>query len=299
MKSERNILVAFILNLSFSIFEIIGGLLTNSIAIVSDAIHDFGDAISIGIAFILEKKSKKKPDDNYTYGYARYSVLGAFITTLILTVGSIFVIYNSIKRLINPVPINYNGMIIFAIFGIIINFLATYFTKDGNSLNQKSVNLHMLEDVLGWVVVFIGSLIMKFTDISLIDALMSMGVSSFILINALKNFKEIIDLVLEKTPTNISIEDLKHHICEITGVIGVHHLHLWSIDGSTNYATMHIVTNEQDIHEVKKKIKEMLRENQIAHTTIEIERENEKCDEEECNIQTINIEEHHHHHHNH
>lgn len=299
MKSERNILVAFILNLSFSIFEIIGGLLTNSIAIVSDAIHDFGDAISIGIAFILEKKSKKKPDDNYTYGYARYSVLGAFITTLILTVGSIFVIYNSIKRLINPVPINYNGMIIFAIFGIIINFLATYFTKDGNSLNQKSVNLHMLEDVLGWVVVFIGSIIMKFTDISLIDALMSMGVSSFILINALKNLKEIIDLVLEKTPTNISIEDLKHHICEITGVIGVHHLHLWSIDGSTNYATMHIVTNEQDIHEVKKKIKEMLRENQIAHTTIEIERENEKCDEEECNIQTINIEEHHHHHHNH
>ena len=299
MKSERNILVAFILNLSFSIFEIIGGLLTNSIAIVSDAIHDFGDAISIGIAFILEKKSKKKPDDNYTYGYARYSVLGAFITTLILIVGSIFVIYNSIKRLINPVPINYNGMIIFAIFGIIINFLATYFTKDGHSLNQKSVNLHMLEDVLGWVVVFIGSLIMKFTDISLIDALMSMGVSSFILINALKNFKEIIDLVLEKTPTNISIEDLKHHICEITGVIGVHHLHLWSIDGSTNYATMHIVTNEQDIHEVKKKIKEMLRENQIAHTTIEIERENEKCDEEECNIQTINIEEHHHHHHNH
>lgn len=299
MKSERNIFVAFILNLSFSIFEIIGGLLTNSIAIVSDAIHDFGDAISIGIAFILEKKSKKKPDDNYTYGYARYSVLGAFITTLILTVGSIFVIYSSIKRLINPVPINYNGMIIFAVFGIIINFLATYFTKDGHSLNQKSVNLHMLEDVLGWVVVFIGSIIMKFTDISLIDALMSMGVSSFILINALKNFKEIIDLVLEKTPTNISIEDLKHHICEITGVMGVHHLHLWSIDGSTNYATMHIVTNEQDIHEVKKKIKEMLRENQIAHTTIEIERENEKCDEEECNIQTINIEEHHHHHHNH
>ena len=299
MKSERNILVAFILNLSFSIFEIIGGLLTNSIAIVSDAIHDFGDAISIGIAFILEKKSKKKPDDNYTYGYARYSVLGAFITTLILTVGSIFVIYNSIKRLINPVPINYNGMIMLAVFGIIINFLATYFTRGGDSINQRSVNLHMLEDVLGWVVVFIGSIIMKFTDISLIDALMSMGVSSFILINALKNFKEIIDLVLEKTPTNISIEDLKHHICEITGVIGVHHLHLWSIDGSTNYATMHIVTNEQDIHEVKKKIKEMLRENQIAHTTIEIERENEKCDEEECNIQTINIEEHHHHHHNH
>lgn len=297
MKTERNILVAFILNISFSIFEIIGGLLTNSIAIVSDAIHDFGDAISIGVAFILEKKSKKKPDENYTYGYARYSVLGAFITTLILTIGSIFVIYSSIKRLITPVTINYDGMIIFAIFGIIVNFLATYFTRGGDSLNQKSVNLHMLEDVLGWVVVLVGSIIMKFTDISLIDAIMSIGVSSFILINALKNFKEILDLVLEKVPTNISLEELEQHISKITGVIGVHHLHLWSIDGTNNYATMHIVTNEQDIQKIKKEVKDELKEHKVTHTTIEIERENENCCDRECKIEPIITDSHHHHHH--
>ena len=189
MRTQKNILVAFILNVSFSIFELIGGVLTNSVAIISDSVHDIGDALSIGISYFLEKKSKKEPDDKYTYGYVRYSILGAVITTVILLVGSTFVIVNSIKRLINPVTINYNGMIIFAVFGVIINFLAAYFTKEGDSLNQKSVNLHMLEDVLGWVVVLIGAIIMKFTDISIIDAIMSILVSLFISINTIKNLK--------------------------------------------------------------------------------------------------------------
>jgi len=158
MKSEKNILIAFILNISFSLFELFGGLFTNSISIMSDAIHDFGDALSIGLSLFLEKKSHQKPDCKYSYGYTRYSILGAFITTSILTIGSILVIISSIKRLINPVTINHNGMIIFAVFGVIVNFLAVYFTKDGYSMNQKAVNLHMLEDVLGWLVVLIGFL---------------------------------------------------------------------------------------------------------------------------------------------
>ena len=124
MKTEKNILIAFILNLSFSIFEFIGGTITNSIAIISDAIHDIGDSLSIGLSYFLEKKSKKEPNEKYTYGYARYSVIGSLITTTILLLGSIIVIYNAIKRIINPVEINYNGMIIFAIIGTIINFLA-------------------------------------------------------------------------------------------------------------------------------------------------------------------------------
>ena len=130
MKTEKNILIAFVLNISFSIFELIGGIFTNSISIMSDAIHDFGDALSIGISLILEKISKKKPDEKYTYGYARYSVLGALITTIVLTVGSIFVILGGINRILNPVTINYNGMIIFAIFGVVINFLAAYFVQE-------------------------------------------------------------------------------------------------------------------------------------------------------------------------
>ena len=129
MKTERNILVAFLLNLAFSLFELFGGFFTNSVAIISDAVHDFGDSISIGISYFLEKKSKKKPDNRYTYGYTRYSILGAFITNTILITGSALVIVNAIERIINPIEINYNGMIIFAVFGTIINFLAAYFTK--------------------------------------------------------------------------------------------------------------------------------------------------------------------------
>ena len=149
MKSEKNILIAFILNLNFSVFEFFGGIFTNSVAIISDSIHDIGDAVSIGISYFLEKKSKKQPDNTYTYGYLRYSVIGSIITTLILLVGSVLVVINAVKRILNPVDINYNGMIIFAIIGVVVNFLAAYFTRHGDSLNQKAVNLHMLEDVLG------------------------------------------------------------------------------------------------------------------------------------------------------
>ena len=139
MKTERNIFVAFILNIAFSFFEFLGGIFTNSVAIISDAIHDMGDALSIGISFFLEKKSKKGPDDKYTYGYIRYSVIGSIITTVILLVGSILVIYNAIIRLFNPVTVNYNGMIIFAVVGVIINFIAAYFTRESGSLIKKQL----------------------------------------------------------------------------------------------------------------------------------------------------------------
>lgn len=297
MKSEKNILTAFILNISFSIFELIGGIFTNSISIISDAVHDFGDALSIGISLILEKISKKKPDEKYTYGYARYSVLGALITTIVLTIGSIFVILGGINRILNPKPINYDGMIIFAIFGVVINFLAAYFTREGNSINQKAVNLHMLEDVLGWVVVLIGSILMKFTNISLVDSIMSIGIAIFILINAFKNLKDILDLFLEKTPKDISVEEIKKHLLDIKEIEDVHHIHIWSMDGFTNYSTMHIVTEEKNIKELKNKIREEMSELGISHTTIEIEDKDDNCEERECEIKINNEGIHHHHHH--
>lgn len=295
MKTEKNILIAFILNVSFSIFELIGGILTNSVAIFSDAVHDFGDSLSIGISYFLEKKSKGKPNDKYTYGYTRYSIIGAFITTSILIVGSVFVIFGGIARIINPVKINYNGMIIFAIFGVIINFLAAQFTKDGDSINQKSVNLHMLEDILGWVVVLVGSILMKFTDISIIDSIMSIGVALYIFIHAFKNFKQILDLFLEKVPSNISIWEIKEHLSSIKDIVDVHHLHLWSMDGVNNYATMHVVTNSNDICKLKKTIREEMAEHGISHVTIEIENEKDSCDELECHVKKVTKVHSHHH----
>ena len=164
MKTQRNILIAFLLNFGFSIFELFGGIFTGSVAILSDAVHDVGDAASIGASYFLEKKSKKQPDEIYTYGYARYSVVGSVITTLILLVGSVLVVWNAVERILHPVEIDYNGMILFAVVGVVINFCAAFFTREGDSLNQKAVNLHMLEDVLGWLVVLIGAVVMRFTD---------------------------------------------------------------------------------------------------------------------------------------
>ena len=296
MKTERNILIAFILNLAFSIFEFFGGIFTGSVAIVSDAIHDIGDAASIGVSYFLEKKSKCQPDEKYTYGYARYSVIGSVFTTLILLAGSLVVIYNAVVRIINPVEINYNGMMLFAIVGVCVNLCAAFFTREGGSLNQKAVNLHMLEDVLGWVVVLIGSVIMRFTDIAVIDPLMSIGVAVFILVNAVKTLKEVLELFLEKTPRDIEVAEIKEHLCEIAGVLDVHHIHVWSMDGIHAYATMHVVA-DGEAHRIKEEIREELREHGIVHATLELEAEGEHCHEEHCHVETSEHSGHHHHHH--
>lgn len=296
MKNEKNILIAFILNLSFSVFEFVGGIFTNSVAIISDSIHDIGDAVSIGVSYFLEKKSKKQPDNIYTYGYLRYSVIGSVITTLILLVGSVLVVINAVNRIFNPQEINYNGMIIFAVIGVAVNFLAAYFTRDGDSLNQKAVNLHMVEDVLGWMVVLIGAIVMRFTDFKLIDPILSIAVAVYIFIHAFSHLKEALDLFLVKIPEGIEIDEIKHHLLEIDGVLDVHHIHVWSMDGNQNYATMHVVTNSNHL-KIKKAIKEELFEHGIVHATLELESEKEHCDDKHCHTHSSSKHHHHAHHH--
>ncbi len=298
MKTEKNILIAFVLNLAFSIFEFFGGVFTGSVAIISDAIHDIGDAASIGISYFLERKSKKQPDETYTYGYARYSVIGGVITTLILLFGSVMVIYNAVGRIIAPQPIYYDGMILFAIVGALVNFGAAFFTREGDSLNQKAVNLHMLEDVLGWIVVLIGAVVMRFTDFALIDPLMSIGVAVFIFINAMRNLKTALDLFLEKTPRGVDLTELKAHILSVEGVLDVHHIHLWSMDGQNNFATMHIVARGNP-HQIKDAVKVELKEHGIGHATLELEEEAERCHERHCHVEFNQSSGHHHHHHYH
>ena len=298
MKTEKNILIAFLLNLAFSVFEFVGGVFTGSVAILSDAIHDIGDAASIGISYFLEKKSKRQPDDTYTYGYLRYSVMGSVITVLILLIGSVLVVINAANRIFNPQEIHYNGMILLAVIGVLVNFLAAFFTRHGDSLNQKAVNLHMLEDVLGWVVVLVGAIVMRFTDISIIDPLMSIGVAVFIFINAIRNLKEAIDLFLEKTPHGIEIAELCEHLTHIEGVQDVHHVHVWSMDGHNNYATLHVVA-DGDAHHIKEAVREELAEHGITHATLEFEAPGEHCHEETCNPQIHEGGHGHHHHHHH
>ena len=296
--AAARILIAFLLNLCFSVFELIGGLFTGSVAILSDALHDLGDAAGIGCSFFLERKSRRQPDATHTYGYLRYSVLGGLITTVILLTGSCLVIYNAVLRLLNPTAIDYDGMLIFAVVGVAVNLAAAIFTRHGESLNQKAVNLHMLEDVLGWIVVLIGALVMRFTDWVFIDPLMSIGVAIFILINALGTLKEITSLFLEKTPDGISVEELTEHLASLEGVSSVHHIHVRSLDGGRHYATLHAVVTG-DPAATKAAIRAELSEHGITHATIETESPDETCAEAECHVAPAPASHggHHHHHH--
>lgn len=298
MKSVNKIFIAFLLNLIFSVFELFGGIITGSIAILSDALHDFGDAASIGISLFLERKSNLPPDEKYTYGYRRFSVLGAVITNSILIFGSAIVIYNAILRILNPVKINHSGMIIFAIIGVLVNLAATIITREPNSLNQKAVNLHMLEDVLGWLAVLVGGILIKFTSLTVIDPILSLLVAIFILIHAVKNLFESLNLFLEKAPAHIHLHEIEHEILKIDDVKGIHHIHIWSIDEHLNYITMHVVCNNYS-KELKDEIKHKLTHLGISHSTLEFETESEECKEFTCNtkMQAHSCSHHHKHHH--
>ena len=282
MNSTKKILVAFILNLCFSCFEFIGGFLTGSVAILSDSVHDFGDAVSIGLSYALEKKSKKHIDAIYTYGYARYSAIGSLITTMVLIFGSLFMIIEAIERLISPITIDSGKMILFAIVGVIVNTVAAIITIGKESDNQKAVNLHMIEDVLGWIVVLIGALVMQFTGLTIFDPILSIVVSIFILINAIKHCRKTIDTLLEKSI--VDTRALTKELKDIDGIERVHHLHVWSIDSTNHCATVHVVasTNQK---EIKNKIRELFARYDICHVTIEIEAMWEYCEHQHCNLQ--------------
>ncbi len=275
MKNEKNIKMAFLLNLGFSLFEIIGGLLTNSVAILSDSIHDFGDSIAIGISYLLERFSNQSPNKQYTYGYKRYSVLGAFFTSGILIIGSLIVIFEALSRIVNPVAVSTTGMFIFAIIGIIVNGIAAYKTSKSINLNEQSVNLHMLEDVLGWLAVLVGTLIIKITGWNIIDPLLSLVIALIIGYKAVKNLLEIIQIIAEKIPKNIDIDKISEDIKKINQVIDVHHIHVWTIDGVDTLLTMHVQvkqnTTKNTYEELKNEIKKHLKKLGIKHSTIEIE----------------------------
>ena len=284
MKSERKILIAFFLNAFFALVEFAGGLYTGSVAILSDAVHDLGDAMGIGISYFLERKSKQAPDKMYTYGYVRYSVLGGVIMTVILIVSSVLIIIHATNKFFAPTPVNYDGMIAFAVFAFLVNFVAAYITRKGESLNQKAVNLHMLEDVLGWGIVLFGAVVMKFTNFVFIDPLLSIGIAVFILIHAFKNLIEALHLFFEKTPAEIDIEMMKDDLLNIKGVLDVHHIHVWSLDGYRHYVTFHLVTNEEDVIKIKTQVRCALVKYNIVHVTIETERSGEVCDHIDCAV---------------
>jgi len=279
--NESNLKLAFFLNFGFAIAEIIGGYLINSISIMADALHDLGDSVSLAISWRLEKLSEKGEDEKYSYGYKRFSLLSAFVGAFILIAGSIIVITEAIQRLQNRQLPDARGMLVFAIFGIAINGFAAFRAGRGKNLNSRIVYWHLLEDAIGWVAVLIVSLVLLVKDIYILDPLLSLLVSGFVLLNVAKNIKKTINLFLQGVPESIQIPEIEAEFLKMEKVKDIHHTHIWSLDGEHHVLTTHIVlsldSKKEDIRRIKDKIRKLTGQYDLAHTTIEFEYLDDDC----------------------
>jgi len=282
----ENIITAFFLNLGFTVIELVGGLLTNSMAILSDAVHDLGDSVALGLAWYFQKFSHKKRDNTYTYGYKRFSLVGALINSVILITGSVLILTETFPRLIHPQQSDPKGMFILAVIGVAVNGAAMLRLRKGSSLNEKVVSLHMLEDVLGWLAILVGSVVMYFVNVPVLDPIMSLLISLYVLFNVFRNFRSIARIILQGTPDAAGPDEITEEISRMEPIESIHDLHMWSVDGTYNILTLHVVLktplNFEELALLKDNIRRILSEKGFQHATIEFETHDEQCRYENC-----------------
>lgn len=272
---SNNLRTAFLLNLGFTVVEIIGAYLTNSVAILSDALHDLGDSIALGMAWGLEKHSGKQAPARFSYGYGRLSLLAAFINAIVLIAGGLFVLSEVIPRLLNPEVTNVPGMILLALGGIVINGAAVWRLHGGSTMNARVAMWHLLEDVLGWVAVLIVGITLLFVDLYILDSILSLLITLYILYSVIGHLKKTAELFLQAAPEGVDLSHLDQRLRNISAVKDCHHTHLWSLDGDHHVLSTHLVVNhsadQDEIRETKKRAREVLDGLHLTHITIEIE----------------------------
>jgi cobalt-zinc-cadmium efflux system protein len=286
--AAKNIVTAFFLNLGFAVIELVGGLLTNSVAILSDALHDFGDSISLGVAWALQKRSSKGRDAKFSYGYRRFSLLGSVFLSGVLLVSSIFIVTEAIGRLANPQEVHAKGMLWLAIAGIVINSAAALRLKKGTTLNERAVYLHIMEDVMGWVAVLVASMVMIFVNhpaTRFLDPAISLAITAWVLWNVWGNLRDTFRILLQGTPEGIDIEHLTAEILKVDGVESLHDQHLWSQDGESHVMTLHVVVDDAqtpaDLQRIKVQIRDIGHHHNADHVTVEFETD-EDCEYKNC-----------------
>jgi cobalt-zinc-cadmium efflux system protein len=274
---EKRVRFAALLNVAFTVVEIVGGLLTNSLAILSDALHDFGDSIALIVSWFFERGAKKSPNSRYTFGYQRLSLFSAIFAASVLIGGSVIIIFEAIPRFLNPEPVNALGMVGISFIGIAFNGLGFFLLKRGESLNEKVLSWHLLEDVLGWVGILVGGIIIYFWHFYLIDPIITVALTTFILYNVAKNLREALSILLQGVPKHINLEAVKKDIMEVKGVIGIHDIHIWSLEGETDVFSAHVVLDDETLAEQSQQTKEVIKDklltHHIEHSTIELESE--------------------------
>lgn len=273
---------AFFLNVAFTLIEVVGGLLTNSVAILSDAIHDLGDSFTLLFAWSMERISSKKSTEQLTFGYKRFSLLGALVSSLVLLLGSIYILTEAIPRLFHPESVDPQGMTILAIVGVIVNGAAVLRLKGGVKLNERSVMLHLLEDVLGWIAVLIVGVLLLFFDIPILDPILSIAITVFVLSRIYPNTRATLRVFLQYIPEDMDIQLLKAEMLTDPAVSDVHDMHLWSVDGVYTIFSAHVVLQKElplpACDDIKAKLKKKLHELGVQHATLEFELPDSSCE---------------------
>lgn len=285
-QGTRNIRIAFFLNAGFALLEIAGGIWTNSMAILSDAFHDLGDSAALGLAWYFQGISARERDSRYSFGYGRFSVMGAVINSFILLIGSILIISQSVPRLMDPEPVKSGGMLWLALAGIVVNGIAMIRLKKGDTQNEKVISLHLMEDVLGWVAVAAAAIVMKFRDIPVLDPILSLVITLFILFRLFGNIRKTFRILMQAVPGPEKVEEIRNQVLSVTSVTDVHDIHAWTMDGSYHVASLHVSIppgNSLDhADQIRKAVREKLSAAGIEHATIELETDGTECGLKEC-----------------
>lgn len=298
MKTKYAVWLAFFLNLSFAIVEFIAGGIFGSSAVLADSVHDFGDAVAIGISAFLESISNRKEDSHYTLGYKRFSLLGAMVTAVILMTGSGMVILENMVKLFHPQPVNEEGLLWLGIIAISVNVLASLVIRKGQTKNESILSLHFLEDTLGWVAVILMAIVLRFTDWYILDPLLSLAISFFILSKAIPRFWSTLRIFLDAVPEGVNIQKIKADLAELDHVASINQLNLWTMDGLEKNAIVHVCLEHVKHMEVcKESIRTLLKESGFQNITIEVDEDLATHRAHKRNIEELDAESEHEHHH--
>ena len=272
MTMKGAVWLAFFLNLSYAIIEFMAGGVFGSSAVLADSVHDLGDAIAIGVSAVLETISNREEDSHYTLGYKRFSLLGALVTAVILMTGSVLVILENLTKLFHPKPVNDEGILWLGIIAVSINLLASLVVRKGKTKNESILSLHFLEDTLGWIAVILMAIILRFTDWYILDPLLSLVISFFILSKAIPRFWSTLKIFLDAVPEGVETGDLEKDLGALINVKSVNQLSIWSMDGLENNAIIHLCLEDWDqMMETKNQVRQLLEERGVQNITIEVD----------------------------
>ena len=272
-KAGENLAFVFFMNLAFNIIVIIGAIATNSMAILADFIHDASDTISIAIAWILEKVSQKDSSDNYSYGYQRFSILGAVIISVFVIFMAFVILSEAIPRLFAPEGVDAGGMLLVAIIGLVFKFLSVYRLHGGETFNEKAIFFHQLGDIFEWLTILVLSIILILgVDVPYLDALVSIGIAFWLIFNLGRNLYKAVEVLLQKTPDNFDVDEFKQSIEAIDGVNEIDDFHIWSLDGIDSVMTLKVdVDFGKNVNDIKREIYAISNKYHVVDITIELE----------------------------